>query len=122
MTNFKTLVMLAIATPLLAACSDAPSASTVEGLIENQYEQASNMMDGAMSQAGNDDMAKAVGSMMAGMMPKLEDVNNVNCDSADGENTYRCTANITHSIGGNSQTNSTNFLVYKVNDEWALGN
>ncbi|MDV2860033.1 hypothetical protein R0I52_04825 [Psychrobacter sp. CAM01] len=122
MVHFKTLLVLAISIPLLAACSDAPSASTVEGLIEDQYQQANSMMEGAMSQAGDDEMAKAVGSMMAGMMPTLENVSDVNCDAADGKDTYRCTASITHSIGGNSQTNSTNSLVYKVNDEWALGN
>ena len=122
MNDLRMSATIALSALLLAACSDAPSASTVEGLIEDQYEQANSMMDGAMSQAGNDEMAKAMSGMMAGMMPTFESVDDVNCDATEGDNTYRCTASITHSIGGNSQTNNSNFLVYKVNDKWALGN
>ncbi|WP_227671492.1 hypothetical protein [Psychrobacter sp. 72-O-c] len=122
MTNLKKLAVVLLLTPILAACSDAPSSNTVEGLIESQYEQASSMVDNAVASAGNDEMANAMSGMLSGMMPKLEDVSDVNCDSADGKNTYRCTAQITQNIGGNSSTNTTNFLVYKVNDEWVLGN
>lgn len=122
MINLKKLAVVLLLTPLFSACSDAPSNSNVEGLIENQYEQASSMMDNAVASAGNNEMASAMSGMLSGMMPKLEDVSEVNCDSADGKNTYRCTAKITQNIGGNSSTNTTNFLVYKVNDEWVLGN
>jgi len=120
--SFKKLAVIAVLTPLFAACSNAPSESTVEGLIEAQYEQANSMMDDAMANAGNDEMAKAMSGMMEGMMPKLESVENVNCDTTEGENTYMCTADITQTIGGNSQSNKTSFKVYQVNDEWVLGN
>ncbi|WP_435979037.1 hypothetical protein [Psychrobacter sp. DM4] len=114
--------IIALSALLLAACSDAPSASTVEGLIEDQYEQAGSMMDDAMSQAGNDEMAKAMSGMMAGMMPTFESVDDVNCDATEGDNTYMCTADITQTVAGNSRTNKGNFRVYQVNDEWVLGN
>lgn len=122
MNSFKKLAVIAVLTPLFAACSNAPSESTVEGLIEAQYEQANSMMGDAMANAGNDEMAKAMSGMMEGMMPKLESVENVNCDTTEGENTYMCTADITQTIGGNSQSNKTSFKVYQVNDEWVLGN
>ncbi|GAF58062.1 hypothetical protein JCM18902_825 [Psychrobacter sp. JCM 18902] len=122
MTNLKKLAVIALLTPLFAACSNAPSESTVEGLIEAQYEQANSMMDDAMANAGNDEMAKAMSSMMEGMMPKLERVENINCDTVEGDNTYMCTADITQTIAGESRTNKTNFKVYQVNDEWVLGN
>ena len=108
--------------PLLVACSSGPSESDVEGLIQAQYDKANSMMDDAMAQAGNDEMAKAMSGMMEGMMPKLEKVENINCDTTEGENTYMCTADITQAIAGNSRTNKTNFKVYQVNDEWVLGN
>lgn len=104
---------LLIVVPFLLACSEAPSNSTVKTLVEEQYEQ----MNSAMSGVGGE-----MGAMMSGMMPKLESISDINCDSADSKNTYRCTAKITQSIAGNSQTTNANFLVYKVNDEWALGN
>lgn len=122
MKILKRLAAVLLLTPLLAACSGAPSNSTVEGLIEEQYEQMNGMMDDAMAGAGNDEMASAMSGMLSGMMPKLEDVSNVNCDSTEGENTYRCTAEITQSINGNSRMNKGSFRVYQVNDEWVLGN
>lgn len=122
MNSFKKLILISILTPLFVACSNTPSESTVEGLIEAQYEQANSMMDNAMANAGNDEMAKAMSGMMEGMMPKLESVENINCDTIEGENTYMCTADITQTIGGNSGTNKTSFKVYQVNDEWVLGN
>ena len=122
MTHFKKLVVVALLTPLFAACSNAPPESTVEDLIESQYEQANTMVNDAVANAGNDEMAKAMSGMMEGMMPKLEKVENINCDTTEGENTYMCTADITQAIAGNSRTNKTNFKVYQVNDEWVLGN
>lgn len=122
MTLLKHLASILLFIPLLTACSNAPSNSTVEGLIEDQYEQANNMMDSVKGSAGDNEMAGAMNDMLSNMMPKLEDVSKVNCDTADGKDTYRCTADITQSISGNSQTSKANFLVYKVNDEWVLGN
>ena len=121
MNNFKKMAVIALLIPLFAACSNAPSESTVEGLIEAQYEQANSIMDDAMANAGNDEMAKAMSGMMEGMMPKLERIENINCDSIEGDNTYMCTADITQTIAGNSRTNKTNFKVYQINDEWVLG-
>src|SRR5690606_12008838 len=122
MNNFKKLALIALLTPLFVACSNAPPESTVEELIEAQYAQANSMIDDAMANAGNDEMAKAMSGMMEGMMPKLERVENINCDSVEGDNTYMCTADITQTIAGNSRTNKTSFKVYQVNDEWVLGN
>ncbi|MDE4455009.1 hypothetical protein [Psychrobacter sp. DAB_AL62B] len=122
MNHLKKLAAIALLTPLFVACSNAPSESTVEGLIEAQYEQANSMMDDAMANAGNDEMAKAMSGMMEGMMPKLESVENINCVTTEGDNTYMCTADITQTIAGTSRTNKTNFKVYQVNDEWVLGN
>ena len=122
MTHFKKLAVVALLTPLFAACSNAPPESTVEDLIEAQYEQANTMVNDAVANAGNDEMAKAMSGMMEGMMPKLEKVENINCDTTEGENTYMCTADITQAIAGNSRTNKTNIKVYQVNDEWVLGN
>ncbi len=39
------------------------SESDVEELIQAQYEKANIMMDDAMAQAGDDDMAKAMSGM-----------------------------------------------------------
>lgn len=118
------LVAVLLLTPLFAACSKGPSASEVEGLIKAQYQQANSAMDNAMSNvsAQDQEMANAMSNMMAGMMPKLEGVDDVNCDSIEGENTYMCTANIQQTIAGNSSNNKASFKVYKVNNEWVLGN
>ena len=122
MRRLTKLALIALLTPLFAACSNAPSDETVEQLVVSQYEQANSMMNDAMANAGNDEMAKAMSGMMDGMMPKLESVEDINCDEAGGENTYMCTADITQTIAGNSRTNRTSFKVYQVNDEWVLGN
>ena len=114
--------MIGLLTPLFIGCSNAPSDETVEQLVVTQYEQANSMMDDAMANVGNDEMAKAMSGMMEGMMPKLESVEDINCDEAGGENTYVCTADITMNIAGNNRTNRTSFKVYQVNDEWVLGN
>ncbi len=119
--NIRNIVAMLLLTPLLAACSSGPSESDVENLIEAQYEQAGSMMDNAMAGAGNDEMARAMSGMMAGMMPTLESVENVNCDTIEGDNTYMCTADITQTVAGNSRTDKGSFKVYQVNDEWVLG-
>lgn len=121
MTTFKKLAIVLCLTPLFIACSDAPSAAVVEGLIQDQYEQADSLMDDAVAQAGDNEMAQAMGGMFSGMMPKLESVENVNCDSIEGDNTFMCTADITQTIAGNSRTDKGSFKVYQVNDEWVLG-
>lgn len=120
MTNLKKLAVIALLTPLFAACSSSPSESDVEGLIQAQYDKANSMMDDAMSQAGNDEMAKAMSDMMEGMMPTLEKVENVSCDTTEGDNTYLCTADVTQTIGGKSRTDSSTFKVNDVNGKWVL--
>lgn len=120
MKNFKKLAAVLLLMPLLVACSSGPSESDVEGLIQAQYDKANSMMDDAMAQAGNDEMAKAMSSMMEGMMPTLEKVENVSCDTTEGKNTYLCTADITQTIGGKSRTDSGSFKVNDVNGKWVL--
>jgi len=120
MRSIKKLAIIAVLTPLSAACSSGPSDSDVEELIQTQYDKANSIMDDAMVQAGDDEMAKAVSGMMAGMMPTLESVDNVSCDTTEGDNTYLCTADVTQTIGGNSRTDSGAFKVSDVNGEWVL--
>jgi len=120
MRSIKKLAIIAVLTPLFAACSSGPSDSDVEELIQAQYDKANSIMDDAMVQAGDDEMAKAVSGMMAGMMPTLESVDNVSCDTTEGDNTYLCTADVTQTIGGNSRTDSGAFKVSNVNGEWVL--
>ncbi len=120
MRSIKKLAIIAVLTPLFAACSSGPSDSDVEELIQAQYDKANSIMDDAMVQAGDDEMAKAVSGMMAGMMPTLESVDNVSCDTTEGDNTYLCTADVTQTIGGNSRTDSGAFKVSDVNSEWVL--
>ena len=120
MRRIKKLAIIAVLTPLFAACSSSPSDSDVEELIQEQYDKANSIMDDAMVQAGDDERAKAVSGMMAGMMPTLESVDNVSCDTTEGDNTYLCTADVTQTIGGNSRTDSGAFKVSDVNGEWVL--
>ncbi|WP_025644534.1 MULTISPECIES: hypothetical protein [unclassified Psychrobacter] len=120
MRRIKKLAIIAVLTPLFAACSSGPSDSDVEELIQAQYDKANSIMDDAMVQAGDDEMAKAVSGMMAGMMPTLESVDNVSCDTTEDDNTYLCTADVTQTIGGNSRTDSGAFKVSDVNGEWVL--
>lgn len=120
MKTLKKLACVLIAIPLLIACSSGPTESDVEGLIQAQYDKANSMMDDAMAQAGNDEMAKAMSGMMEGMMPTLEKVENVSCDTTEGDNTYLCTADVTQTIGGNSRTDSGTFKVNDVNGTWVL--
>ncbi|WP_430737489.1 hypothetical protein [Psychrobacter sp. VH5] len=120
MRRIKKLAIIAVLTPLFAACSSGPSDSDVEELIQAQYDKANSIMDDAMVQAGDDEMAKAVSGMMAGMMPTLESVDNVSCDKTEGDNTYLCTADVTQTIGGNSRTDNGAFKVSDVNGEWVL--
>lgn len=106
MTHFKKLLTLLLLTPLLAACSNAPADEVVEDLIKAQYEQAHGMSSAAHSKV---------------VMPTLENIDGVKCRSEDGEERYRCIADITQTKDGQSETKTVNFLVYKYNDEWALG-
>ncbi|CAN6961387.1 hypothetical protein [Psychrobacter okhotskensis] len=120
MKNLKRLALILLLTPLFAACSSGPSESDVEALIQAQYDKANSMMDDAMANAGNDEMAKAMSGMMEGMMPTLEKVENVSCDTTEGDNTYLCTADVTQTIGGKSRTDSGTFKVNDVNGTWVL--
>ncbi len=120
MTHLKKFVAILLLTPLFAACSSGPTESDVEGLIQAQYDKAGSMMDDAMAQAGNDEMSKAMSGMMENMMPKLEKVENVSCDTTEGKNTYLCTADVTQTIGGKTRTDSGTFKVNDVNGTWVL--
>lgn len=106
MTNLRKLALLLLLPPLLAACSNVPADDIVEGLIRAQYEQAHGMTSAAHSKV---------------VMPTLESVSNVKCGAAEGEDNYRCVAEIVQSKDGKSETKKVNFLVYKYNGEWALG-
>ena len=53
-------------------------------------------------------------------MPKLERIENINCDTTEGWNTYMCTADITQTIASTSRIDKTRFKLSKVNGEWAL--
>ena len=123
MTTLKKLAIVLLLTPLFTACSSGPSESEVEGLIQAQYDQANSMMDDVMAQAGqsgNDEMGKAMSGMMEGMIPKLEKVENVSCDTTEGDNIYLCTADVTQTVGGKSRTDKGTFKVNDVNGEWVL--
>lgn len=124
MTNLKKFAAILLLTPLFAACSSGPNEAEVEGLIQAQYDKAGSMMDDAMAQAstqaGNDEMAKAMSGMMEGMMPKLEKVENVSCDTTEGDNTYLCTADVTQTVGGKTRTDNGAFKVNDVNGTWVL--
>lgn len=120
MSRTMKIAAVILLTPLFAACSKGPSSGEVEALIEAQYDQANSMMDSAMGSAGNSEIASAMSGLMAGMVPKLEGVENVNCDEADGDNAYLCTADITQTFQGQTRTDKANFMVHKVNDEWVL--
>ncbi len=120
MTKLKKLAAVLLLTPLFVACSSGPSEGDVEGLIQAQYDKANSMMDDAMAQAGNDEMAKAMSGMMEGMMPTLEKVENVSCDTTEGDNTYLCTADVTQTIGGKTRTDNGTFKVNDVNGKWVL--
>lgn len=122
MRHFKLLVLTAVLLPFLITYSKAPSESTVEGLIAAQYEQGIKIMEDAKANAGNDKMAQDISSLMARMMPRLERVENIHCDRVKGNQTYRCSADITQTIAGNRRTNKTGFNVYQVKGEWVLGN
>ena len=116
-TKFAAVLLL---TPLFVACSKGPSDSEVEDLIEAQYDQANSIMDSAMAGTGNSEVASAMSGMMAGLIPKLEKVDNVNCDETDDKKAFLCTADITQTVNGETRTDSANFMVHEVNDEWVL--
>lgn len=120
MTTLKKLAVILLLTPLFAACSSGPSEGDVQELIQAQYDKANSMMDDAMAQAGDDETVKAMSGMMAGMMPKLEKVENVSCDTTEGDKTYLCTADVTQTIGGKSRTDNGAFKVNDVNGKWVL--
>ena len=122
MKQAKKLTVIALLIPLFSACSNPPSESIVEGLIIDQYEQGDKIVSEAVVNAGNDKKAQAISSMMKTMMPKLERIENINCDTTEGWNTYMCTADITQTIAGTSRIDKTRFKLSKVNGEWALDN
>lgn len=123
MENFKKLALIILLILFCVSYSKTPPDSTVEGLIAAQYEEGIKIMQAAKANASNDKndkMAQDISSLMERMMPILESVENINCNRVKGEHTYRCTADITQTIAGNSRTNKTIFNVYQVNGEWTL--
>lgn len=120
MKQVKKLAVIALLTLLFTACSNPPSESIVEGLIIAQYEQTDEIIEDAVANAGNDKMAKTMRTMMENMMPKLERIENLNCDMTEDRNIYMCTADITQTITGTSRIDKTSFKVSKVKGEWAL--
>ena len=121
MGDFKRWALTVVLILFFATCSNGPSESTVEGLIAAQYEQGIEIMEAAKANAGNDKMAQDISSLMERLMPKLERIENINCDRVEGENTYMCSADITQTIAGNTRTHKTNFKFYQVKREWVLG-
>ncbi|MEN6669221.1 hypothetical protein AAJP47_02480 [Psychrobacter sp. B38] len=121
MKQVKKLTVIASLALLLTACSKPPSESIVESLIEAQYEQTDKVIEDAVANASNDKMAKTMSNMMERMMPRLERIDNINCDNTEGWNNYICTADITQTIAGTSRIDKTRFNVSKVNGEWVLG-
>lgn len=121
MKSFKKLAILLLLSPLFVACSDAPAGSVVEELIKAQYEQAHNMTATNHGAGNHGAVSNASGESDKIKMPTLESVGDVKCGSAEGVDTYRCIAEITQSLDGKSETKKVNFLVYKFDDEWAIG-
>ena len=121
MKQVKKLAVIALLTPLFTACANPPSESTVEGLIEAQYEQTDKIIEDAVASADNDQQAIAISNMMENMMPRLENIGHINCETTEDRNTYLCTADITQTIAGISRIDKTRFDVSKVNGEWTLG-
>lgn len=120
MDSFKKLTLIIMLAPLFLACSQAPSESTVKGLIEAQYAQTDSLINEAVANAGNDKVKITMSAMMDTMLPRLERIENIHCDRTEGENSYSCSADINQTIVGNSQTHKTGFKVYKMKGEWVL--
>lgn len=120
MKQVKKLTVIALLILLSTACSSPPSKSIVEGLIIAQYEQGEQIVSDALANAGNDKTAITMSSMMERMMPKLERIENINCETAEGWSNYTCTADITQTIAGTSRVDKTRFKLSKVNGKWAL--
>lgn len=121
MKQVKRLAVITLLTLLLTTCANPPSESTVEGLIEAQYEQTDKIIEDAVASADNDQQAIAISNMMENMMPRLENIGHINCETTEDSNTYMCTADITQTITGISRIDKTRFDVSKVNGEWTLG-
>ena len=125
MRKFKKLALIIVFTLFFVSYSKAPPDSTVARLIAAQYEEGIKIMQAAKANASSDKnnkMAQDISNLMERMMPALERVENIHCDRVKGNQTYRCSADITQTIAGNSRTNKTGFNVYQVKGEWVLGN
>ena len=120
MGSFKKLTLIVMLAPFFSACTQGPPENTVEELIEAQYAQTDSLINEAVANAGNDKVQITMGTMMQSMLPRLERIENIHCNRTEGENNYTCTADITQTIVGKSQTNKTGFKVYKVKGEWVL--
>ena len=122
MKQVKQLAVIALLTPLFAACANPPANSIVEALIIAQYEHSDRIVEEAAANAGDDKAANAMSNMMTSMMPKLERIENIDCDTTDDSNIYVCTADITQTIAGTRRIDKTRFRLSQVNDEWVLLN
>lgn len=125
MGKFKKLTLLLLYILFFVTYSKAPPDSVIEQLIAAQYKEGIKIIQAAKTNASNnknDKMAQDISSLMEGMMPTLERVENIDCNRVKGNRNFSCTADITQTIVGNSQTNKTIFNVYQVKGEWTLDN
>ena len=125
MGKFKKLTLFLLFILFFVTYSKAPPDSVIEQLIAAQYKEGNKIMQAAKTNASNnknDKMAQDISSLMERMMPTLECVENIDCNRVKGNRNFSCTADITQTIVGNSQTNKTIFNVYHAKGEWTLDN
>lgn len=125
MGKFKKLTLFLLFILFFVTYSKAPPDSVIEQLIAAQYKEGIKIMQAAKTNASNnknDKMAQDISSLMERMMPTLEHVENIDCNRVKGNRNFSCTADITQTIVGNSQTNKTIFNVYHAKGEWTLDN
>ncbi len=125
MNNSKMLAVVAVLVILLTACSEVPSDSTVESLIEMQYEQDSTVQNEAVDldnidSGNNDKNNKSFDNIIQRSKPTLDSVDNVSCEVDESDYTYLCTADITQTMNGHTSTNQGSFKLYKADNEWVL--
>ena len=120
MNSMKIVTVVAVLAILLTACSEAPFDRTVENLIKTQYEQAGTETNEIIALANNDKSDENFDNVIQSATPTLDSVDNVNCDTTEGVDSYLCTADITQTMNGHTSTNQGSFRVYKVDGEWAL--
>ena len=125
MNSFNILAVVAVLITLLTACSEVPSDSTVESLIEMQYEQDSTVQNdavdlGNIDSGNNDKNNKSFDNLIQRSKPTLDSVDNVSCEVDESDYTYLCSADITQTMNGHTSTNQGSFKLYKADNEWVL--